>query len=85
MPRTIDEPVIERIDVEGQAILTYAATSPGMTLEQLSWHVDDVIKRRLQATKGVGRVERYGGVDREIRVNLDPEKLLAYGITRCAK
>ena len=52
-----------------------------MTLEQLSWHVDDVIKRQLQATKGVGRVERYGGVDREIRVNLDPEKLLAYGIT----
>jgi hydrophobe/amphiphile efflux-1 (HAE1) family protein len=81
LPRTIDEPVIERIDVEGQAILTFAATSPGMTLEQLSWHVDDVIKRRLQATKGVGRVERYGGVDREIRVNLDPDKLLAYGIS----
>jgi len=81
LPRTIDEPVIERIDVEGQAILTYAATSPGMTLEELSWHVDDVIKRRLQATKGVGRVERYGGVDREIRVNLDPDKLLAYGIS----
>jgi HAE1 family hydrophobic/amphiphilic exporter-1 len=81
LPRTIDEPVIERIDVEGQAILSFAATSPAMTLEQLSWHVDDVIKRRLQATKGVGRVERYGGVDREIRVNLDPDKLLAYGIT----
>ncbi|HVJ76347.1 MAG TPA: efflux RND transporter permease subunit [Hyphomicrobium sp.] len=81
LPRTIDEPIIERIDVEGQAILTFAATSPGMTLEQLSWHVDDVIKRRLQATKGVGRVERFGGVDREIRVNLDPDKLLAYGIT----
>lgn len=81
LPRTIDEPVIERIDVEGQPILTYAATSPGMTLEELSWHVDDVIKRQLQATKGVGRVERYGGVDREIRVNLDPDKLLAYGIS----
>ena len=52
LPRTIDEPIIQRIDVEGQAILTYAATSPGMTLEQLSWHVDDVIKRRLQATEG---------------------------------
>ena len=81
LPRSIDEPVIERIDVEGQPILTYAATSPGMTLEELSWHVDDVIKRQLQATKGVGRVERYGGVDREIRVNLDPDKLLAYGIS----
>lgn len=81
LPRTIDDPIIERIDVEGQAIQSFAATSPGMTLEQLSWFVDDVIKRRLQATKGVGRVERYGGVDREIRVNLDPDKLLAYGIT----
>ncbi len=81
LPRTIDEPVVQRIDVEGQAILSFAATSPGMTLEQLSWHVDDVIKRRLQAAKGVGRVERYGGVNREIRVNLDPDKLLAYGIT----
>ncbi|HML28637.1 MAG TPA: efflux RND transporter permease subunit, partial [Hyphomicrobium sp.] len=81
LPRTIDEPIVERIDVEGQAILSFAATSPGMTLEQLSWFVDDVIKRKLQATKGVGRVERYGGVDREIRVNLDPDKLLSYGIT----
>ncbi len=81
LPRTIDEPVVERIDVEGQAILTFGASSPGMTLEQLSWHVDDIVKRKLQATKGVGRVERYGGVDREIRVNLDPDKLLAYGIT----
>jgi HAE1 family hydrophobic/amphiphilic exporter-1 len=81
LPRTIDEPIVERIDVEGQAILSYAASSPGKTLEQLSWHVDDVIKRRLQTVKGVGRVERYGGVDREIRVHLDPEKLLAYGVT----
>ena len=81
LPRTIDEPIVQRIDVEGQSILTYAASAPGMTLEQLSWHVDDVIKRQLQGLKGVGRVERYGGVDREIRVLLDPDRLLALGIT----
>ena len=81
LPRNIDEPIIQRIDVEGQSILSYAASSPGMTLEQLSWHVDDVIKRKLQALKGVGRVERYGGVDREIRILLDPDRLLAFGIT----
>ena len=81
LPRTIDEPIIQRIDVEGQAILAYAAVSPGMTLEQLSWHVDDVIKRELLVVKGVGRVERYGGVKREIRVLLDPDRLLAYGVT----
>ena len=77
LPRDINEPIVQRIDVEGQSILTFAASSPGMTLEQLSWHVDDVIKRQLQGLKGVGRVERYGGVDREIRILLDPDRLLA--------
>ncbi len=81
LPQTIDEPLIQRIDVEGQAILAYAAVSPGLTPEQLSWHVDDVIKRELLVVKGVGRVERYGGVTREIRVLLDPDRLLAYGVT----
>ncbi len=81
LPRTADEPIIQRIDVEGQAIQTFAASSPGMTLEELSWYVDDVVKRELQGLKGVGRVTRFGGVEREIRVDLDPAKLAALGIT----
>jgi hydrophobic/amphiphilic exporter-1 (mainly G- bacteria), HAE1 family len=81
LPRTVDEPIVEKIDVEGQAILTYAVASPGMTLEQLSWHVDDVVKRQLQGAKGVGRVSRIGGVEREIRITLDPDRLNALGIT----
>ncbi|MGE0054237.1 MAG: efflux RND transporter permease subunit [Hyphomicrobium sp.] len=81
LPRTVDEPIVSRIDVEGQSIMSFAATSPGMTLEQLSWHVDDVVKRRLMGLKGIGKVERYGGVTREIRVELDPDRLLAFGVT----
>ncbi|MBY0613183.1 MAG: efflux RND transporter permease subunit [Beijerinckiaceae bacterium] len=81
LPRTIDEPIVERIDIEGQSILSYAASAPGMTLEELSWHVDDVIKRKLQGLKGVGRVERYGGVTREIVVSLDPDRLLAMSVS----
>jgi hydrophobe/amphiphile efflux-1 (HAE1) family protein len=81
LPRTVDEPIIEKIDVEGQAILTYAVASPTMTLEQLSWHVDDVVKRKLQGAKGVGRVTRIGGVEREIRITLDPDRLNALAIT----
>ena len=52
-----------------------------MTVEQLSWFVDDTVARDLQSLKGVGEVKRFGGVDREIRVSLDPEKLLALGVT----
>ena len=81
LPGGIDEPVIQRIDVEGQAIQTYAVSAPGMTLEQLSWYVDDVVKRELQGLAGVGRIDRYGGVDREIRVDLDPARLQSLGVT----
>jgi hydrophobe/amphiphile efflux-1 (HAE1) family protein len=81
LPRTIDEPIIERIDVEGQSIQTYAIAAPAMTLEQLSWYVDDTVKRALQGLKGVGRVERYGGADREIRIELDPDRMMALNVT----
>ena len=81
LPATADEPVVKRIDVEGQAILTYAVSAPAMTLEELSWFVDDTVIRKLQGLKGVARVDRYGGVTREIKVDLDPDRLNALGVT----
>jgi hydrophobe/amphiphile efflux-1 (HAE1) family protein len=81
LPRTIDEPIVQRVEIEGLPIVTYGARSPGMTVEQLSWFVDDTVIRALQSVKGVSQVERFGGVDREIRVALSPDRLLAYGIT----
>jgi multidrug efflux pump subunit AcrB len=81
LPSGINEPLIQRIDVVGLPIVTYAAISPGKTPEQLSYFVDDVVKRALQGVRNVGRVERIGGVDREIRVGLDPDRLQAVGLT----
>ena len=81
LPASVDEPVVTKIDVEGQAIQTFAVSSPDMSLEELSWFVDDTIKRALQGQKGIGRVDRYGGSDREIRIELNPDKLSALGIT----
>jgi hydrophobe/amphiphile efflux-1 (HAE1) family protein len=80
-PGGVDEPIIQKIDVEGASIQTYAVKAPGMTLEELSWYVDDVVKRSLQGIKGVGRVDRYGGADREIRVDLNPDTLQSLGLT----
>ncbi len=81
LPRTVDEPIVARIDVVGQAIQTFAATARGMTLEQLSWSIDDVVLRELQGVAGIGRVERLGGVSREVHVSLDPARMAALGIT----
>ena len=81
LPRTIDEPIVTRIEIEGLPIVTYGARAPGMTPEELSWFVDDVVVRALQGVKAVSQIERFGGVEREIRVSLDPDRLLAFGIT----
>src|SRR5262249_56569187 len=62
-------------------IVTYAAVAPGKTPEQLSWYVDDVVIRALQGVRGVAQVERVGGVEREILVSLDPDRLQAVRLT----
>ena len=81
LPQSIEEPSIQRVDVEGMAIVTYAASIPSKTAEQLSWFVDDVIAGALEGVRGVAQVKRAGGVDREIRVSLLPDRLMALGIT----
>ena len=48
LPQNVNEPLIQRVDVIGLPIVTYAAISPGKTPEQLSYFVDDVVKRALQ-------------------------------------
>ena len=52
-----------------------------MTLEQLSWYIDNTIAKRLLGLPGVAAVSRVGGVSRNIRVILDPAALQAQGIT----
>ena len=81
LPATVEEPIVTKIDVEGQAIQTFAVSSPDMTLEELSWFVDDTVKRALQGQAGIGRIDRYGGAEREVRIELNGDKLNAYGIT----
>jgi hydrophobe/amphiphile efflux-1 (HAE1) family protein len=81
LPASIDEPLIQRVDIVPQSVVTYAALAPGMTPEQLSWFVTDVVKRQLQSVSGVARIERIGGVDREILVSLDPDRVQSIGLT----
>ncbi|HOZ33362.1 MAG TPA: efflux RND transporter permease subunit, partial [Tabrizicola sp.] len=81
LPGGIEAPIVTRIDVEGQAIMTFAVAAPDMTMEEISWFVDDTVTRALQGRPGIGRVTRIGGADREIRVELDPVRLDSYGVT----
>ena len=81
LPDGILEPQISRLDIAGEPIIFVAAETTDMSLEQLSWYVDNNVSRRLLGVSGVAAVTREGGVDRNIRVVLDPAALQAQGIT----
>lgn len=81
LPADIQEPIVQRLDVFGGAFATYIVSSPTMSVKELSWLVDNEISTALLSVKGVGQIERAGGVDREISVHLQPDKLQALGLT----
>ncbi len=72
LPQGILEPQVTRENVDGGAFAYYAVTTTSLTPEQLSWFIDNTVTKRLLAIAGVAQVSRSGGVDREIRVELDP-------------
>ena len=81
LPDGILEPQITRIDISGGPIAYFSVEAVDMTLEELSWFVDDTVAKRLLNVEGMAQVRRGGGVSREIRIILDPAKLQAFGIT----
>jgi multidrug efflux pump subunit AcrB len=81
LPADAQEPIIRRLNFSGGAILTYAVTSDQRSVEELSDLVDRTISQKLLAVPGVSQVNRVGGVDPEVRVDLDPRQLDALGIT----
>ena len=82
LPDGILEPQVQRIVANGGGEFSYvAAETTEMTLEQLSWYVDNKVARTLLSVPGMATVTREGGTDRQIRVELDPAALQAQGIT----
>jgi len=81
LPDGILEPQVNRVDFTEEPIGYFSAESTSMTVEQLSWFIDDRLNRRLMGIEGVSVVSRMGGVSREIRVELDPARMQAQGVT----
>ncbi|OYQ37601.1 ABC transporter permease [Sandarakinorhabdus cyanobacteriorum] len=81
LPQGILQPQVNRLDIAGGPIAYFSVESTAMTLEELSWFVDNTVAKRLLGIPGMAQVRRSGGVSREIRVVLDPDRMQAYGVT----
>src|SRR3954469_10148441 len=64
LPEGILEPQITRVDISGDPILYVGAETADMSLEDLSWDIDNTITKRLLGVPGVAAVTRTGGVSR---------------------
>ena len=81
LPEGILEPQVTKASTTSEPIAYFAVEADDMTMEQLSWFIDDTVAKRLLSIDGMANVERYGGVDREILVTLDPARMQALGVT----
>ncbi|WP_439136062.1 efflux RND transporter permease subunit [Pseudomaricurvus sp.] len=81
LPADLRDPVIRKAEFSSEPILLFAVTSQNLDEEALSWFVDDQMTKAVLTVPGVGSVQRVGGVDREVRVELHPDRLLGLNTT----
>src|SRR5215211_3250000 len=81
LPPDVDEPIVRHFDPNDSPIISIAAQSTERPLREITDMADETIVTRLQAVPGVGAVNRTGGSERVIRVQLDPAALSSYRVT----
>ncbi|MFW2357958.1 efflux RND transporter permease subunit, partial [Hydrogenophaga sp.] len=80
LPRDADAPIIQKLETGSQAIM-WLSVQGDRTLQQLSVYARNVIRPRLENIDGVGEVQIGGGLERNIRVEVYPDRLARFGLT----
>jgi multidrug efflux pump subunit AcrB len=81
LPGDLRDPVISKLNLAGLPISTYTVASNRLDEEALSWFVDNEVTKAILAVPGVGQVTRVGGATREVRVEIDPSRLISLNAT----
>ncbi len=80
LPDTVEEPRLFKVDPSQLPIYEFALTSPSLSPSQLRIFADEELARELGVVQGVANVDVSGGVEEEVRVLVDLERLQAQGI-----
>ncbi|ANM12905.1 MULTISPECIES: efflux RND transporter permease subunit [unclassified Rhizobium] len=81
LPAQMETPNVSKVTVQSSALVTYAVRSTALNETELSWFVDNDLTKALLSVPGVGQVNRIGGIDREVHVDLDPATMASLGVT----
>ncbi len=78
LPSDIDTPIVKKIEPGGDVVISVTLSSDDLiNAKSLA---ENRIKPRFQQIEGVGNVEIYGGYEKEVKVEVDPSKIEAYGL-----
>ena len=80
LPEEADPPRVRKFDPNDSPIVIIGAQST-LQLDELTRILENDISKRLEQVPGVGTIDVWGGIDREIRVNLKRDRLNASGLT----
>ncbi|HEY8462013.1 MAG TPA: efflux RND transporter permease subunit, partial [Blastocatellia bacterium] len=79
LPPGTDPPVVQKFDNERQGVMTIALSS-NRSVRELSEMADNIVRKQLERSAGVGEISISGGITRSINVWVDADRLAAYGI-----
>lgn len=80
LPDGIDKPTITKLDSGSQPVIYYSLSSKTMSVQELRDLADNVLADRFAQLAGVGSATATGGDQREIQIQIRPDRLAAYGI-----
>jgi hydrophobic/amphiphilic exporter-1 (mainly G- bacteria), HAE1 family len=80
LPRTIEQPRVDRFDPDAAPVLSLALTSK-RPVREITEYADKVVRRQLESLEGVGQVLVIGGRSRQINITLDADRLRAHNVT----
>ena len=84
MPAELRDPTVTKTATAGRVVSTFtveAAQGSGLDDQDLSWFVDNDVSKHLLSVPGLGAVKRVGGVAREVRVELDDQRMAALRVS----
>ncbi|HRK31398.1 MAG TPA: efflux RND transporter permease subunit [Tepidisphaeraceae bacterium] len=79
LPDEADPPTVGKFDNDSSPVITFAL-SGDLSVRELTELADKTVKPMLERSKGVGEVRITGGADRTINIDVDADRLAAYGI-----
>jgi hydrophobic/amphiphilic exporter-1 (mainly G- bacteria), HAE1 family len=80
LPRSIDQPRVEKFDPDAAPVLSIAVTAK-KPVREVTEYVDKTLRRQLESVAGVGQVLVLGGRQRQINIWLDADRLRSHNLT----